>query len=74
MSSSRLNSTLPLKACECRGLKCTDLGCGLGGLEAPGLEEQDKATNQTFAAPLLRLEPQWKDDQLPFSWGFSSVR
>lgn len=40
MSGSRLNSKLPLKARECRDLKWTDVGYGLGGLGASGLEEK----------------------------------
>lgn len=60
-SGSRLNSKLPLKAYECRGLRWTDLGYGLGILRAPGLE----TPVHTFAAPLLRLEPQWKGFHSP---------
>lgn len=55
MFGSRLNGKLPLKACECKGLKWTDLGYGLGGLGPLGLEERDTASDHTFAASLLKL-------------------
>lgn len=62
----------PLKGLKCRCWKYTDFGYGLGGLEAPGREESVCAPRQTFAAPLLRLEPMWEDSGLPLPWGFCS--
>ena len=49
VSGSRLNSKLPMKTCEYRGLKWTHLGCGLGRLGTSGVEERDTVPNQTFA-------------------------
>lgn len=71
----RRNSKLPLKACECRGLRWVGLTLGtIGGLGAQGLEEPDTHPSTSgLGCTFARLEPWWKDDRLLLSWGFCSV-